>query len=407
MELSERVTILSKSYAAIQMYFAHWQSVPGLDFEAVYQEALNAGLAAESRREFDLIMMEFLGHLRNGHTYYNDPWLKEEYGQPLGFDVRSFEGGIWAIQSSEIGGLHPGSVIRRIGDHDPETLFQQNKKYIAASSDREARNSFTDLKFLLPPQITLELEGRPSVTIDRTTLAPSPKQTNGYWIVEDQIGYIQIPAFGQPHFEQRALNYLVAFREAPVLIVDVRGNTGGTTPNDLVQHLMDRPYRYWSESTPAHVGLFKTYSRFLERYTGMLTQEQSAPLELARRFEHASLLWPASVDTPAEEPYTGRLIILIDGQCRSAGEDFVVPFKDSGRATLVGERTMGTTGQPYFESFESGSTIFVSTKRAYLPDGSGFEGIGILPDIEVAPTLDDMLTGRDPVLERALQLASH
>jgi carboxyl-terminal processing protease len=101
------------------------------------------------------------------------------------------------------------------------------------------------------------------------------------------------------------------------------------------------------------------------------------------------------------------LIILIDGQCRSAGEDFVVPFKDSGRATLVGERTMGTTGQPYFESFESGSTIFVSTKRAYLPDGSGFEGIGILPDIEVAPTLDDMLTGRDPVLERALQLASH
>lgn len=192
LSLAERVTILSKSYAAIQMYFAHWQNVPGLDLDAAYQEALEAGLQTESRREFDLILMEFMARMRNGHTYYNDPWLNDEHGLPLGFDVRSFEGGIWAIQSSEVGGLHPGSVIKRIADHDPEMFFQQHKKYITASSEREVRHRFSKLGLLLPPQITLELDGRPAVTIDRTTLAPTPPQTNGHWIVDDQIAYIQI-----------------------------------------------------------------------------------------------------------------------------------------------------------------------------------------------------------------------
>lgn len=48
----------------------------------------------------------------------------------------------------------------------------------------------------------------------------------------------------------------------------------------------------------------------------------------------------------------------------------------------------------------------ISTKRAYFPDGSLFEGVGIAPDIYVAPTREDMYENRDPVLEKALEIAA-
>ncbi len=41
---------------------------------------------------------------------------------------------------------------------------------------------------------------------------------------------------------------------------------------------------------------------------------------------------------PSEKPeavYSGELVILTDGDCTSACEDFVMPFKDNGRAKIV------------------------------------------------------------------------
>jgi C-terminal processing protease CtpA/Prc len=37
-------------------------------------------------------------------------------------------------------------------------------------------------------------------------------------------------------------------------------------------------------------------------------------------------------------------------------------------------------------------------------DKSRFHGVGIIPDILVETTLDDIVRGRDPVLEKALEL---
>ena len=38
-------------------------------------------------------------------------------------------------------------------------------------------------------------------------------------------------------------------------------------------------------------------------------------------------------------------------------------------------------------------------------DGSRFHGIGFLPDVEVRPTIQGIIEGRDEVLERAIELA--
>jgi carboxyl-terminal processing protease len=84
----------------------------------------------------------------------------------------------------------------------------------------------------------------------------------------------------------------------------------------------------------------------------------------------------------------------------------VQPFKDSGRGIVVGETTEGSSGMPFLYDFHNGMTLKIAVKRQYFPDGSEFEGVGIKPDVEVHPTIEDLRAGRDPVLEKALELAS-
>ncbi len=105
-------------------------------------------------------------------------------------------------------------------------------------------------------------------------------------------------------------------------------------------------------------------------------------------------------------PFKGKLIVLIDiGSCSST-EDLLIPLKHSGRATIVGEASAGSTGQPYFEAPLPGTLLMVSTKRTDFPDGSTFEGVGIQPDYPVSLTAKDLQQGNDPALSRAEQLLS-
>ncbi len=117
------------------------------------------------------------------------------------------------------------------------------------------------------------------------------------------------------------------------------------------------------------------------------------------------LRWPAEVLPGAKEPYRGRLVILADGGCFSACEGFLVPFRDTGRGTIIGAATGGSSCQPVFFDLGQGYQFQVSTKREYLPDGSAFEGVRIQPHVTVEPPVEDIRRGRDPVLERGLAIA--
>ncbi len=152
---------------------------------------------------------------------------------------------------------------------------------------------------------------------------------------------------------------------------------------------MNRPQRWWTESTPASLPFFRVRAA-----------KGSWEYDL---FNRSELLWRNPVTPPAADAYQGRVAILADGGCFSACEDFVMPFKDNGRALIVGETTGGSTGQPLVVDLGDGMQAIVGSKHEMFPDGSPFEGVGIRPDVEVAPSVDDIRAGRDVVLEAAKQ----
>jgi carboxyl-terminal processing protease len=96
------------------------------------------------------------------------------------------------------------------------------------------------------------------------------------------------------------------------------------------------------------------------------------------------------------------VIVLTSPRTFSAAEDFLVAFDQSGRGTIIGEPSGGSTGNPLNFSLPGGGTGLVCSKHDAYADGREFVGIGIKPQIAASPTVADYRAGRDTVLERAL-----
>jgi len=394
---AERVYRASRVYGAALTYFAHWADAPDAGtIEAAHRAYLEAALASEDRAAFSRASMRFLATFRNGHTLFLDRQLAMGAGAlPFG---AGFIGDRWVVTASRADGLRVGDVLETIDGRPFEDFFREVRPLIAASTERWARRALFGrfgpaavYAHLFPERFALGLAGGRRVEVDRrATPGLEPGGTEGHWLEPGRLAYVRVPSFIDPQFEKRAVELVREYESAPALIVDVRANSGGSTPQELTRRLMDRPHRWWTESTPASLPYFR-----LRAAEGSWQYEP---------FGRPEFLWHSSTNPPEAGAYPGRLALLVDAGCLSACEDFVMPFKDNGRATLVGETTGGSTGQPYMLDLGDGMQAIVGAKREMFPDGSPFEGVGIRPDVEVTPTVEDLRAGRDAVLDAAKRL---
>lgn len=171
---------------------------------------------------------------------------------------------------------------------------------------------------------------------------------------------------------------LDAYPDAPGYIVDLRQNDGGN-----------------------HTFAFDAMGRFTDR----------------ERFVFRS----RTRNGPGREDYTpwhdwhlkpsGRFIdrpiaVLTDRYTPSAAERMVMAFRTLPNATVMGDTTNGTFGTKIPRELANGWYFAVSVQKVQMFDGQSYEGIGLAPDVHVVNDRDEMMAGRDRVLETAVsQLA--
>ncbi len=404
--LADRAYVASKIYSLANTYFAHWSAVPDLDFEAHYKHYLDQALRAKDRFEFDLSTIEFVEGLHNAHSHFSDEWLTKNYGQPLGFRAKRVEEK-WVITETIRPGLKTGDVIAAIDGTPVDDFIAARTKYRFARKGLEGQGVFWS-SYMFPMRFTLTLADRREALIDRTKPIASPEsRTSGKWISDNKLAYVAVPSFGDFKFEKAATDLVHQFKDAETLIVDVRGNGGGTTPQQLIDLLMDRPYRNPREATPLQIGAIQTSHDLPKQFDlSGLSEYARGGIDAFSGLDNVQFVWGGGLNRPKPDAFRGRVILLVDDRCASACEDFILPFKDNHRATLVGQTTWGSTGQPYIHNFGNGMRVFIGTKRVYMPDGTEIEGVGIRPDVAVATSLADVAGGRDTVLEKAIELAT-
>ena len=154
---------------------------------------------------------------------------------------------------------------------------------------------------------------------------------------------------------------LAAVGDAPGLILDFRGNSGGGFDHD----------------------------DFLGRFV-------PAGQRIAFNKGYAST---------GEKPYGGPIVVIVDATVRSAGETGAGIFKEDGRAYMIGESpTAGMSSSK--TTIELPSKLFslyvsVASNKGRFNGGRGIEGIGVIPHETVEFDQEDLAAGVDTLIRRA------
>jgi carboxyl-terminal processing protease len=403
-KLERRLFIISETIRLVERAFVHWDDAKlnSDELDQLAETFFEKAMEAETRLDFQKVMWKLFGQLRNAHSWYFDKLAPEPENGRLSFSLLGLKDD-WIVNRDVSDILKSGDLVLSVEGKHPSEWFEELEQYtgIANKVSQNIRTNHFLPYFIHSETIEVEIEDpnnfRRSVNLPRLArndeqlhLSKKPLETEGKWIQDGKVAYIRIPSFGEPKYEMRALAFVQEYCQAHTLIVDVRGNGGGSTPSQLTKKLMDRPYRWWVERSRHPEWLRKRHS--------------SGDILFAEHYGFAE--WHPDWQEPADksERYNGRIILLADRFVGSAAEDFIMPFKDNARATIVGERTWGSTGQPVFRHFGEDIQIGIGSIRAYFPNGEPFEGIGIAPDIQVEHTREDIYRERDAVLETALKL---
>jgi carboxyl-terminal processing protease len=404
-KLERRLLIVSETIRLVERAFAHWDDAKlnSNELDQMAETFFDKAKEAETRFDFEKVMWELFGQLQNAHSCYFDKLTPEPENGNFSFSLLELQKDQWVVKRDVTNSLKSGDLVLSIEGKHLSDWCKELESYTGLANKISQKIKASSMLPYFIHSKTIEVEIMDQNNSPRTVILPrlarndirfnsykKPSETEGKWLQEGKLAYIHIPSFMEPKYENRALELVQEFFKAQTLIVDVRGNGGGSTPSELTRKLMDRPYRWWLERS-RHPELLRN-------------RHESGDIYFTENYEYAE--WRPSWQEPAEESkrFNGQIIILANRLAGSSAEDFIMPFKDNARAKIVGERTWGSTGMPVFRDFSEGIQIGIGSIRAFLPNGEPFEGIGIRPDIQVEQTRDDLYNNRDAVLEKALEL---
>ena len=77
-------------------------------------------------------------------------------------------------------------------------------------------------------------------------------------------------------------------------------------------------------------------------------------------------------------------------------------LRTAPKATVIGGTTAAADGNVSKIVLPGGIDTMISGIGVYYPDGKETQRIGIIPDIEIKPTIKGIREGRDGLLEKAI-----
>ncbi len=427
---ADRIADLSALWKQASLIFPYFDR-GGVDWDGAYRAYLPKVLAAETEREFHLLLAEFMNLLGDGHTDYLLPRALQDETGYLPFALRYIRGGYF------IDGAHPacadfvGAQLVRVNGVPFGQHIAEVKRYSYHVGDYVSRYKLHRmLPFFLKPTGNRAETTRGSFAFDLLPANPgdfAPKALSlpeAYRTV--QKGKPDIRVYGGGILCVRMDDFLdreaadkvrAAICENPDIrgvLFDLRENIGGMTMYGakVAELFCSGVFHGCQKRTRSMTGVALASASQIARWSeeaverhiaaGLSTREE---MEESRRFV-TNTHFDEYVDTYGGEGHTalfsGPCAILTSRHTVSAAEDFVAMFRSNRRATVIGTETCGTTGTPYLQQLSCGGSMRVCSVGYRLLDGTEFVGCGIRPDVfcEISP--EDYERGYDAVLKSGL-----
>ena len=106
----------------------------------------------------------------------------------------------------------------------------------------------------------------------------------------------------------------------------------------------------------------------------------------------------------SDEYYQGKLVVIVNEESISHAEYVAMAFRAGDNTIIIGSQTQGADGNVTDIVLPGGLKSWFSGIGIYYPNGRGTQRIGIVPDIEVKPTIQGIREGRDELLEKAIEI---
>jgi carboxyl-terminal processing protease len=366
--LREVVSIVKDVYVYPDFNGKDWSEI-----EARYSEMVQSGLDTGS---FYMEMRSMIDELEDEHSVFISPVEVEEADAELRGDLEFVGVGIYGQPDFErermiIISTYPGSPAEYGGiQHHDSILLVDGLPVIEESGNRLRGPKCTAVVLNVqspgeaPRDVMLiraPIEG--NIPIDARLVFTNDGS---------RIGYIFIPSFFDETLPPQIENALNEFGELDGLILDVRLNGGGS-------------------SSVAYPIL----EYFIAGNLG----------EFASRTDSRTL----TIDpNPIQNSQTVPLVVMVSEDTVSFGEIFAGVLKDSGRAKIVGETSLGNVEVLHGYNFEDGSQLWIASEKFYSAfSDANWEETGIIPDVQAFAEWDTFFFDTDPSIAAALQLLGH
>jgi carboxyl-terminal processing protease len=344
------------------LFAPFWQA-----WDIVHQEFVDPVQDVDLMRGAISGMMDALG---DPHSSYMDP---DEYEQASLSLSGEYEGiGAWVDTNTEY-----LTIISPMPDSPAEKAGLKPGDEIIAidGQDMTGVDGNQVIQYVLGPagttvHLTVRRQGEPQLlefdVVRQAITVPSVESD----MLEGGIGYVRVYTFGDTTSEDlhRQLEALLA-QNPDGLILDLRNNGGGYLDTSV-----------------------QVASEFIS----------DGPI-LSERFGDGS-----------EHVYTAQdgglatdipLVVLVNEGTASASEIVAGAIQDTQRGTLVGTTTFGKGSVQNWIPLEGdGGAIRVTIARWFTPNGRQISGEGLEPDVSVDLTNQEVESGQDPQLDKAIEV---
>ncbi|QSS96569.1 S41 family peptidase [Psychroflexus sp. ALD_RP9] len=282
---------------------------------------------------------------------------------------------------SEVG-LNIGDVITKINGNSVDKILKEKSKFYPASNlPTKLRDISTDLLRSKMNSIEIEFVTENSSS-QKKTLKLYPKDSldlyrwyrksdkTSFKMLDNNIGYVTLETIK----DEDIAPIKKEFKNTKGIIIDIRNYPSTFVPFSLGSYFV-------SSATP-----FVKFTNGNVDNPGEFTFTESLKI-------------PSTGKT-----YQGKLVVLVNELSQSQAEYTAMAFKAGNNTKILGSTTAGADGNISVIMLPGGLRTMISGIGVNYPNGQETQRIGIIPDIEVKPTIEGIRKGKDELLDKAVEI---
>ncbi|MCL1667876.1 S41 family peptidase [Elizabethkingia ursingii] len=383
-----RLLSLFKYWNIIQ-YFFPYKDLIKEDWKNVLTEFIPKYIANKDETEYTLTSLEIIARVHDTHAniWGNNQVLYKYYGERFSAPNLKFVGDkaiVIGFHDEKLGnetGLKPGDEILEINGIPINKIIKDKLKLTPASNyPTQLRDISFNLLRSNQDKISIKFSGNNGIqekiltTYSFKELNPYnlrfKKDTPYFSMIGNDIGYLYLGTIKSEYLP----SVFEKIQNTKGLIIDIRNYPSEFVVFSLGKYLMPKSTDFvkFTQTSVTQPGTFS----------------MSENLKVGVNNPHY---------------YKGKVAILVNEISQSQAEYTTMAFRVAPKAKVFGSTTAAADGNVSGINLPGNISTMISGIGIFYPNGDETQRVGIIPDVEIKPTIPGIKAGKDEILDKATE----